>query len=87
MPRKERHRYQQGDLELKEAVTNISHDLRTPLTAISGYLDLLEGEEKNFEPLKNVDSFEDAFEKQVRVNSTYIGTDQTIYIMKPKTFY
>lgn len=44
--RKERHRYQQGDLELKEAVTNISHDLRTPLTAISGYLDLLEREEK-----------------------------------------
>ena len=45
--RKERHRYQQGDLELKEAVTNISHDLRTPLTAISGYLDLLEREEKS----------------------------------------
>lgn len=45
--RKERHRYQQGDLELKEAVTNISHDLRTPLTAISGYLDLLEKEEKS----------------------------------------
>ena len=45
--RKERHRYQQGDLELKEAVTNISHDLRTPLTAIIGYLDLLEREEKS----------------------------------------
>ena len=45
--RKERHRYQQGDLELKETVTNISHDLRTPLTAISGYLDLLEREEKS----------------------------------------
>ena len=45
--RKERHRYQQGDLELKEAVTNISHDLRTPLTAMNGYLDLLEREEKN----------------------------------------
>ena len=45
--RKERHRYQQGDLELKEAVTNISHDLRTPLTAISGYLDLLELEENS----------------------------------------
>lgn len=44
--RKERHRYQQGDLELKEAITNISHDLRTPLTAINGYLDLLEREEK-----------------------------------------
>jgi len=45
--RQERHRYQQGDQELKEAVTNISHDLRTPLTAICGYLDLLEQEEKN----------------------------------------
>jgi hypothetical protein len=45
--RRERRRYQQGDLELKEAVTNISHDLRTPLTAICGYLDLLEREEKS----------------------------------------
>ncbi len=45
--RKERHRFQQGDLELKEAVTSISHDLRTPLTAICGYLDLLEQEEKS----------------------------------------
>ena len=42
--RKERHRFVQGDLELKNAVTNISHDLRTPLTAICGYLDLLEEE-------------------------------------------
>lgn len=42
--RKERRCFQQGDRELKEAVTNISHDLRTPLTAISGYLDLLERE-------------------------------------------
>ena len=43
--RRERLRYQQGDLELKAAVTNISHDLRTPLTAICGYLELLQGEE------------------------------------------
>ncbi len=39
--RRQRQRYQNGDRELKEAVTNISHDLRTPLTAICGYLDLL----------------------------------------------
>lgn len=42
--RRERRRLQNGDAELKTAVTNISHDLRTPLTAISGYLDLLEHE-------------------------------------------
>lgn len=45
--RRQRQKYQQGDMELKEAVTNISHDLRTPLTAISGYLELLEEEEKS----------------------------------------
>lgn len=45
--RREQIRCQQGDLELKEAVTNISHDLRTPLTAICGYLDMLEKEEKS----------------------------------------
>lgn len=43
----QRHKFQQGDTELKNAVTNISHDLRTPLTAIYGYLDLLEKEEKS----------------------------------------
>ena len=45
--RRERRRHRNGDRELKDAVTSISHDLRTPLTAICGYLDLLEGEEKS----------------------------------------
>ena len=44
--RSQRQIYYQGNLALKEAVTNISHDIRTPLTAIRGYLELLEGEEK-----------------------------------------
>ena len=39
--------YYQGNLKLKEAVTNISHDIRTPLTAIRGYLELLESEEQS----------------------------------------
>ena len=43
--RRLRQKFQQGDAELKNAVTSISHDLRTPLTAIQGYLDLLEREE------------------------------------------
>ncbi len=47
--RKQRLRFEQGDAELKNAITSISHDLRTPLTAISGYLDLLEQEEKSSE--------------------------------------
>ncbi len=42
--RRQRLQYQNGNRELKDAVTNISHDLRTPLTAIFGYLDLLRRE-------------------------------------------
>ena len=43
--RRERLRLQKGDAELKNAITNVSHDLRRPLTAICGYLELLEKEE------------------------------------------
>ena len=32
--REKEHCFVQGDLELKNAITNIFHDLRTPLTAI-----------------------------------------------------
>lgn len=42
--RKEKMQYENGSEELKRTITNISHDIRTPLTAISGYIELLEKE-------------------------------------------
>lgn len=34
--------YKKMDLELRQAIANISHDLRTPLTSIMGYIQLIE---------------------------------------------
>lgn len=44
--RKEHQRYTHGDIELKTAITNITHDLRTPLTTICGYLDVMKHMDK-----------------------------------------
>lgn len=44
--RRLRRRYENGDRALKEAVTSVSHDLRTPLTAMCGYLELLDRGDK-----------------------------------------
>lgn len=56
--RARRIKYENGDKELKEAVTNISHDLRTPLTAILGHLELLGQEEKSESVKKSLDVIE-----------------------------
>lgn len=44
---KQRRFFQQCNNELKEAHTSMTHDLRTPLTAVCAYLDLLRYEEKS----------------------------------------
>ena len=53
--RREQLQYQQGNTELKTAITNISHDLRTPLTAICGYLYMI----RKTEDRKLIDSYLD----------------------------
>lgn len=40
--RREKNRYEQGSRELREEITNIAHDLRTPITAIRGYLEIMD---------------------------------------------
>ncbi|MDE6221845.1 MAG: sensor histidine kinase, partial [Lachnospiraceae bacterium] len=60
--RRERLRYQQGNLEITDAVTNISHDLRTPLTAICGYLDLLRQTEQTPDAGRYLDIIEERVE-------------------------
>ena len=51
--------YRNGNQELKSSITNISHDLRTPLTSIKCYLDLINNEnltEKQIKYLKIINT-------------------------------
>ncbi len=65
-----RHKYYQGDAELKRAVTNVSHDLRTPLTAIKGYIELLKKENKSKKASEYLDIIEN------RVNSMKVQLEE-----------
>lgn len=65
--RRLRQRYENGDRELKEAVTNVSHDLRTPLTAICGYLELLDKGDKTREQARYLALISDRAEAMRRL--------------------
>jgi len=45
--RKQKLEYHNGNAEIKRSITDITHDLRTPLTSIKGYTDLLKKEKSN----------------------------------------
>lgn len=49
---REKGKYVQLDKEFKQAITNVSHDIRTPLTSINGYLQMIELSEEEQERKK-----------------------------------
>ena len=69
----EKMRYEEGNKRISKAVTGISHDLRTPLTAINSYLDLLEEEKDEAKRLEYLERIK---------NRTEVLTDLTEELFK-----
>lgn len=71
--RGERLRYQQGNAEVMDAVTNISHDLRTPLTAVCGYLDLLRQTDDPADAMRYIDIMEERIDALKQLTEELFG--------------
>jgi len=71
--RMERLRYQQGNAEIMDAVTNISHDLRTPLTAVCGYLDLLRQTDDPADAMRYLDIMEERIDALKQLTEELFG--------------
>lgn len=56
--RKEKTEFERREQELKRQIENISHDLRTPLTSILGYLRITDMEELSDETRENLEIVE-----------------------------
>lgn len=76
--RKKELEYRNGNQGLKSSITNMSHDLRTPLTAIRGYLDLMESENLNKRQRKYLKIID------VKVNDLISLTEELFYFSKAK---
>lgn len=83
--------YHQKDQRMKEMISNISHDIRTPLTSISGYIEMLqnanEGEKKTYlhiitERLKDMEGMLDSF-----FTYTKLQAYETDMELKPQPIY
>lgn len=71
--RRRRNIYEEGDRELKNAVTAVSHDLRTPLTAVCGYLELLRREETSEKVRKYLGCIENRTEAMKQLTGELFG--------------
>jgi len=74
--------------ELRKAVANMSHDLRTPLTSISGYIQLLESrelpEEEKREAVGIIKQRADRLQSLLNVFFELTVLDSTDYSLKPE---
>lgn len=76
--RKQKLQYKHGNQELKKIITNISHDLRTPLTVINGYIDLLQKGNKNVEQERYIKIIKEKIYELQELTEQLFGFSKTV---------
>lgn len=73
--RQDMQEYSRKDKQLKETITNLSHDIRTPLTSLDGYFQLLqecEAEEKRLQYTQIIDTRIDSLKEILEQLFTFV---------------
>lgn len=74
--------YKNGSRELKSSITNISHDLRTPLTAIRGYLDLIENKNLTNKQIKYLNIIDNKVKELTELTEQLFDFSKTLDIQE-----
>lgn len=74
--------YKNGNQELKQSITNISHDLRTPLTAIRGYLDLMDSANLNKKQIKYLEIIDSKVKDLIELTEQLFDFTKALDIQK-----
>ena len=70
--RKQKLEYQNGNLEIKKSITDISHDLRTPLTSLKGYIDLIKKEKSNKKQQEYIQVIDERIDKIIELTNQFL---------------
>lgn len=88
--RKERRKYLKKEQEISDIYTNLSHDIRTPLTSLNGYFELLRDSEKLEDRQRYLSVIEeriDSLKEMLEELFTYTRLKNETYNLELKELY
>lgn len=88
--REQRRRYLKKEQDISDAYTNLSHDIRTPLTSLNGYFRLLEESEDPKERARYLSVIEErinSLKEMLEELFTYIKLKNETYVLEMEPLY
>ena len=76
--RKQKLEYLNGNKEIRNSITDISHDLRTPLTSLKGYIDLIKKEKSNNKQKEYLSIIDERVDKLIELTNKFFDYSKII---------